>query len=281
MRMTRCATRRAELLAAMSLQVLAALGSAEKAHDTGADTFVAGAAGGWLESSPASEALDALLGDDTCTIERRTVESLADGEFQRDYFQKKAVLLRFESAASAAQKTLTDDAGTFQQSWSAAEVQEWLVEQGMAALGSAALSEEVDGMMAVEMDASDWGTLGASAEQVAQLSRGIATARAPLWSREGLKQHCGTWDASIPTVRAIIASDGGDVKFQPLSEYLDYIRDSELKGVRHCLGVCAMTAVPVGQYRQALLHARAYVDPIDCLSCDTLAVLPGCARGHG
>ncbi len=243
MRVARCASAgRVALLAVTALQALAELASAEKAHDLGADTVVAGAAGGWLESSPASKALEALLDDDTCTIERRTVESLVEGEFQRDYFQKKAVLLRFDSAATAARDTVADDAGSFQQSWSVAEVHEWLTEQGMADLGSAALSEEVDGMMAVEMDASDWGTLGASAEQVAHISRGVAAARAPLWSREGLKRHCGTWDASIPTVRAIIASDGGDVKFQPLSEYLDHLRDSELKGVRYCLVVGAMAA---------------------------------------
>ena len=244
MRVTgRAHRRRMGLLAVMGLPVLVGLASADQAHDVAADALVAGAAGGWLDSSPASEALEALLGDDACTIERRTVESLAEGEFQRDYFQKKAVLLRFESAASAID-TEVGSAGGFQQSWSAVEVKEWLAEQGMAELSSEAFGEQVDGMMAVEMDASDWATLGASAEQVAQLSRDVAPARAPIWSREGLKQHCGAWDASIPTVRAIIASDGGDVKFQPLSEYLDYLRDSELKGVRHCLAASAIGSCP-------------------------------------
>ena len=39
----------------------------------------------------------------------------------------------------------------------------------MGGLGAEALAEEVDGTM-VEMDASDWATLGASAEQVARIA---------------------------------------------------------------------------------------------------------------
>lgn len=194
-----------------------------------ADAPVAGSAGGWLDSSPASAALEAMLGEETCTIERRTVESLADGEFQRDYFNKKAVLLRYASAADAS--VAPPAVSGFEEGWSAAQVKAWLAEQGMDTLAAEAFGEEVDGLMALEMDASDWATLGADAAQVAKIAASLAGARQPLWSREGLKQHCGTWDASIPTVRAIIASDGGDVKFQPLSDYLDYLRDSELQGI--------------------------------------------------
>ena len=194
-----------------------------------ADVPVAGSAGGWLDSSPASAALESMLGDETCTIERRTVESLADDEFQRDYFNKKAVLLRYASSADAAPPPAPSG---FEESWPAVEVEAWLVGQGMDTLAAAAFDEEVDGLMALEMDASDWASLGADAAQVAKIAASLAGSRQPLWSREGLKQHCGAWDASIPTVRAIIASDGDPkVKFQPLSEYLDYLRDSELKGI--------------------------------------------------
>ena len=69
MRVTgRAHRRRMGLLAVMGLPVLVGLASADQAHDVAADALVAGAAGGWLDSSPASEALEALLGDDTCTI---------------------------------------------------------------------------------------------------------------------------------------------------------------------------------------------------------------------
>ena len=54
----------------------------------------------------------------------------------------------------------------------------------------------------------------------------MAAARAPIWSREGLKQRCGATDASALRV-------GKDEGKYSLSEYLDYLRNSELKGVRH------------------------------------------------
>ena len=230
------------VLAAVFLTALRAVASQQV--DVTADAVVAGSAGGWLPSSPASDALEALLGDDTCTIERRTVESLAEGEFQRDYFQKKAVLLRFESAATlvpagstaAADEGVTGSDDSFMQTWSVSEVKEWLLAQGMADLAGVAFKKEVDGLRAVEMDASDWSALGAYAEQVTQISRALASARVPVWSREGLKQHCGEWEAQIATVRAMIASDGGDVKVERLSDYLDHQRENELKGVR-CLAV--------------------------------------------
>lgn len=60
-------------------------------------------------------------------------------------------------------------------------------------------AEQVDGFVALEMDAADWGELGASADDVAKIAAAMLTSGS-VWSRDGLRYACGSTQIAVKTV---------------------------------------------------------------------------------
>ena len=79
--------------------------------------------------------------------------------------------------------------------------------------------------MALEMDATDWKELGASAEDVAKIAAGMLSSDS-VWSRDGLRYACG--GVTLP-VRTVAEAQGGTKASveSTLTEWLDNIHKDE------------------------------------------------------
>ena len=92
-------------------------------------------------------------------------------------------------------------------------------------------AEQVDGFVALEMDATDWKEQGASAEDVAKIAAGMLSSDS-VWSRDGLRYACG--GVTLP-VRTVAEAQGGTKASveSTLTEWLDKIRKDEEDGKVH------------------------------------------------
>ena len=204
-------------------------GCAAEEEAPSGDCFVAGEAGGWLDSSAASTALKktlTTLKQKSCSIERRSFESMDANEFRKKYLDTQPVILyHYSKQRGAAAKSDS----SFQKSFDADQVKAWLTELGLSALAEEVAKESVDGYVAQEMDASDWAELGASSGDVATIAKAMQGS-ASVWSRDGLRYHCGSWATSLRTVAQILTRNESTAPETTLSDYIDGVRDGEEKG---------------------------------------------------
>jgi hypothetical protein len=222
----------------LAVQVAAGLAAAAMAEEAQKPSSVkvcdvAGEAGGWLEASKGAHAVKAELEkvDETgCDIERRSFESLDPETFGRTYVAKRPVILYSHPERPPAQKDHAED--VLQKGWDVSRVTAWLTAMGLSQVAEEAAAEEVDGYMALEMDAADWGELGASGEDVAKIEAGILSSDS-IWSRDGLRRACGGMTLAVRTVVEALSGRAASSPETTLAEWLDKIRSDEESGKVH------------------------------------------------
>lgn len=204
---------------------------ASAARESHMDCFVAGEAGGWLDSSAASKDLERTLirtKQTSCNIERRSFESLEVAEFRANYLGTKPVILYHHSKKRAVVKF--NEASGIHHSFDSGQVKAWLTRLGLNALAEEAAKESIDGYVALEMDAADWSELGATSDEVDKIAKAMHGS-ASVWSRDSLRYHCGSWTTPLRTVAQILARNVSTAPETTLTDYIDSVRDSEQKGV--------------------------------------------------